>query len=97
MMKWLVCLSAFAVLVCCNRKNDYDKIFSNPLLYASTVHQLNTVVMGNNFSPIVASRNYLYANVAAYEVMAAGNAAKYKSLSEELNGMRLCQNKHCPV
>ena len=87
MMKWLVCLSAFAAFCSCNRKNDYDKIFSSPLLYASTVHQLNTVVMGNNFSPIVASRNYLYANVAAYEVMAAGNTAKYKSLSGQLNGL----------
>ena len=87
MMKWLVCLCAFAALCSCNRKNDYDKIFSSPLLYASTVHQLNTVVMGNNFSPIVASRNYLYANVAAYEVMAAGNPSKYKSLSGQLNGL----------
>jgi hypothetical protein len=49
------------------------RLFLRPNLYSKTVHELNTVVMGNNFSPIVASRNYLYANVAAYEVVAAGN------------------------
>ena len=43
--------------------------------------------MGNNFSPIVASRNYLYASVAAYEVIAAGYPDKYKSLAGQLNGL----------
>ena len=43
--------------------------------------------MGNNFSPIVASRNYLYAAVAGNEVMAAGNAGKYKSLAGQLRGL----------
>ncbi len=85
--KWLLGLVAFAAINACNTKKDYDKIFSNPLLYASTVHQLNTVVMGNNFSPIVASRNYLYANVAAYEVMAAGNSTRFNSLAGSLNGL----------
>ncbi|WP_243745496.1 vanadium-dependent haloperoxidase [Segetibacter sp. 3557_3] len=37
--------------------------------------------MGNNFSPIVASRNYLYANIAAYEVIAAGYPQQYNSLA----------------
>ena len=43
--------------------------------------------MGNNFSPIVASRNYLYANVAAYEVIAAGYPKKYRSLGGQLKGL----------
>jgi hypothetical protein len=51
------------------------------------VHQLNTVVMGNNFSPIVASRNYLYAAVAGYEVIAGGYPAAYRSLSGQLHGL----------
>lgn len=86
-MKWLTALSAIAVVLACNTRKDYDKVFSDPILYASTVHQLNTVVMGNNFSPIVASRNYLYANVAAYEVMAAGNPTKFNSLAGLLKGL----------
>src|SRR5689334_14056182 len=51
--------------------NDYEKITVDPQLFSNTVHELNNVVMGNNFSPIVASRNYMYASVAAYEVIAA--------------------------
>ena len=66
----IACL--MSVLVACNTKKDYDSLFKDPNLYCSTVYQLNTVVMGNNFPPIIASRNYLYANVAAYEIIAAG-------------------------
>ncbi len=58
-----------------------------PTLYCSTVHELNTIVMGNNFSPIVASRNYLYAAVAGYEVIAAGYPDKYNSLAGQLRGL----------
>jgi hypothetical protein len=43
--------------------------------------------MGNNFSPIVASRNYLYASIAAYEVIAAGFPEQYQSLSGQLHGL----------
>jgi len=44
-------------------------------------------VMGNNFSPVVASRNYLYANVAAYEVIAAGYPGRFNSLAGQLKGL----------
>ncbi len=71
----------------CNSKKDYESVFKNPELYSKTVHELNTVVMGNNFSPIVASRNYLYANVAAYEVIAGGYPDKYNSLAGQINGL----------
>jgi hypothetical protein len=77
------------LLVACNTKNDYEKIFSDPLIFTHTVHELNTVVMGNNFAPIVASRNYTYASIAAYEVVAAGNPEHYKSLAGQLNGLKL--------
>ena len=78
-------LCAMAV-VSCNNKSDYDAVFKNPLLYSKTVYQLNTVVMGNNFSPIVASRNYTYANIAAYQVIAGGYPQQYESLVGQLNG-----------
>ena len=68
-------------------KKDYDQVFKNPDLFSKTVYQLNGVVMGNNFSPIVASRNYLYASVAAYEVIAAGYPDKYKSLAGQARGL----------
>lgn len=87
-MKRLSILLLALSLVACHGKKDYDKIFSNPFLYANTVHELNTVVMGNNFGPIVASRNYLYAAVAGYEVIAAGYPDKYNSLAGQLNGLK---------
>ncbi|GAC1426040.1 MAG: hypothetical protein NVSMB67_28420 [Flavisolibacter sp.] len=87
MKKYLVaCLGI--TLIACSHKKDYEKIFNNPVLYSATVHELNRVVMGNNFSPIVASRNYTYANIAAYEVIAAGYPDQYYSLAGQLNGLQ---------
>ena len=83
---FLLCL-AIAILWGCNSKKDYADVFKDPILYCKTVYQLNGVVMGNNFSPIVASRNYLYANIAAYEVIAAGYPDKYRSLGGQLKGL----------
>src|SRR5580765_9090472 len=87
--------SFFAIALCAmavvssNRKSDYDAVFKNPNLYSRTVYQLNTVVMGNNFSPIVASRNYTYANIAAYQVIAGGYPDHYESLGGQLHGLRI--------
>ncbi len=75
------------ILAGCHQNNDYNKILNDPNLYCSTVHELNTIVMGNNFSPMVASRNYLYAAVAGYEVMAASNPGHYISLAGQLRGL----------
>lgn len=75
------------LIISCNSKNDYRQIINDPLLFSNTVHELNSVVMGNNFSPIVASRNYMYASVAAYEVIAAGYPEKYQSLGGQLKGL----------
>ena len=84
-------LYLLCIVICafwgCNSKNDYATIFKNPDLFSKTVYHLNGVVMGNNFSPIVASRNYLYASVAAYEVIAAGYPNHYRSLAGQVNGL----------
>ena len=76
------------VFSACHSKKDYDKVFSDPNLYCRTVYELNNVVMGNNFSPIVASRNYMYANVAAYEAIAGGYPKQYASLAGQLQGLK---------
>lgn len=89
MKKFLAIAFALISICACNTKKDYDQVFKNPILYCKTVYQLNGVVMGNNFSPIVASRNYTYANVAAYEVIAGGYPNEYTSLAGQLNGLKL--------
>src|SRR5882757_8402593 len=70
------------------KKPDYVKILHDPTLYSRTVFELNGVVMGNNFTPVVASRNYAYASIAGYEVIAAGYPDKYASLAGQLNGLK---------
>jgi hypothetical protein len=77
-----LCLSA-----CTEKKGDYQKLSGDPIIFSQLVHELNTVVMGNNFSPIVASRNYMYASVAAYEVIAAAYPDQYYSLAGQLNDL----------
>jgi len=88
-MKKLLLLSIYVCILssCINKKADYETIFNNPETYSKSVFELNSVVMGNNFSPVVASRNYLYANVAAYEVVAANYPDKYTSLAGQVNGL----------
>jgi hypothetical protein len=88
-MKRFSLFAAIAIcLTACHSVHDYDKIFNDPNIYCATVHQLNTVVMGNNFSPIVASRNYLYAAVAGYEVIAGAYPDKWQSLAGQLHGLQ---------
>ncbi|GAC1419887.1 MAG: hypothetical protein NVS9B7_27710 [Flavisolibacter sp.] len=87
-MKKYLMAACLLNLFACNSKKDYDKVFKDPLLYSRTVYQLNGVVMGNNFSPIVASRNYTYANIAAYEVIAKGYPAQYNSLAGQIRDLQ---------
>ena len=73
---------------CTEQAGDYKKFTEDPILYCKTVKKLNDVVLENNFPPMIATRNYAYANIAAYETMAAGNP-QYQSLSGQI--------KHLPV
>ena len=87
-MKKILLVVCIAAIYSCNQKNDYVKYIHDPILYSKTVYELNKVVMGNNFPPIIAARNYLYASVAGYEVIAAGYPLQYNSLAGQLNGLK---------
>jgi len=87
MFKYIACLLLAAGFYACKPNQDYMAYLHNPDLFSATVHQLNDVVMGNNFPPIIASRNYTYAAIAAYEVIAAGNKDQYQSLAGQLHGL----------
>jgi hypothetical protein len=88
MKRFLFIAGSAAGLSACHSNNDYDKLFKDPNLYCATVHELNTVVMGNNFGPIVASRNYLYSAVAGYEAIAGGYPDRFVSLAGQLHGLK---------
>ena len=87
MKRLLQGLCAVLLLISCNNSDEYKAYLHNPELYSQTVHELNTVVMGNNFPPMVASRNYAYAAIAAYEVMVVGYPDQYESLAGQLKGL----------
>jgi hypothetical protein len=69
---WLASVG-FLMISCKQHSHDYSQVFSDPVLYCKTVKKLNDVVLENNFPPMVASRNYAYANIAAYECVVAGD------------------------
>jgi membrane-associated phospholipid phosphatase len=71
------------LLLGCKAPGNFKRYTNNPLLYCNTVKQLNEVVMNNNFPPMIASRNYVYANIAAYECIAAGDTS-YASLAGQI-------------
>jgi hypothetical protein len=78
-----LCLFAVSVIGCRQKSGDYAKYTSDPLLFCKTVKKLNNVVLDNNFPPMIASRNYVYASIAAYECVAAGDS-NYISLGGQL-------------
>lgn len=77
-----------AVVVCHSCTPDinpeYQAEAADPEYFHRSVKQLTDVIVHDIFSPPVASRIYAYPSVAAYEVMAAGNA-EYQSLAGQLN------------
>lgn len=75
-------LSALFFLPGCKEK-EYKNDFNDPLLFSRTVKELNNVVMQNNFPPIIASRNYAYACIAAYETMVLGDD-RFQSLAGQI-------------
>lgn len=85
-------ITAFAVLLSlysCNNKPAEKTYFTDAFSYSKTVKELNEVVKFVGFAPIVASRNYAYANIAAYECIAAGYPKEYNSLSGQINGFTI--------
>ena len=86
-MKKFFSLALFIVaFAACNNNKDYAKFTNDPVLFCKTVKKLNDVVLFNNFPPVIASRNYAYANIAAYECVAAGDT-NYASLSGQLRDL----------
>jgi hypothetical protein len=84
-MKQVYFFLFFLLAIGCNKqRKDYRVFTTNPELYTQTVYQLNNVVMHDNFTPPVANRNYTYANIAAYECIAAGYPDRFESLAGQL-------------
>ena len=89
-MKQLIAAIAVVLLIIgCTTKPVRPTYFGqNTFTYCKTVKELNEVVKHVGFPPIVASRNYAYANIAAYECIAAGYPTEYNSLAGQINGLK---------
>jgi hypothetical protein len=88
MRKILNAACMLVLLASCSQQRDYKKYTSDPMLYCKTVKHLNNVILANIFPPMIASRNYAYANIAGYEAMAAGDQ-RFVSLAGQI--------KHLPA
>ena len=71
----------------CNNGPVKKTYFADAFSYSKTVKELNEVVKHVGFAPIVASRNYTYANIAAYECIVAGYPKEFTSLAGQINGL----------
>ena len=80
---WSVFAGTTILASCTEKAGNYQAFTEDPLLYSKTVKKLNDVVLENNFPPMIATRNYAYANIAAYETMVAGNP-KFQSLTGQI-------------
>ncbi len=87
MKRLFFCLGIVALLYSCKPNLEYKSYLQNPQLFSNAVHELNGVVMGNNFPPMIAARNYTYGAIAAYEIIAAGYPKKYQTLAGQLHGL----------
>jgi hypothetical protein len=86
-LKILMPLMMLVIASCTEKGNvDYTKIFDDQNLYCKTVKKLNDVVLENNFPPMIATRNYVYASIAAFECVAAGDN-NYVSLAGQIKHM----------
>ncbi|MEY3246252.1 MAG: hypothetical protein RL253_1426, partial [Bacteroidota bacterium] len=75
-MRFIVwALTCFIIASCEGNYENYTTKFTDPVTYNRTVKQLNDIVLENNFPPMIAARNYAYANIAAYECMVAGDSS----------------------
>jgi len=83
--KYWVLIMLFA-LSCKQDYTVYTTRFSDPLLYNKTVKTLNKIVLENNFPPMIAARNYAYANIAAYECLSVGDSS-LASLAGRINDL----------
>ena len=84
MRSLLFCFAGIVFLLVSCKNPDYEKVLHDPELYRVTVKKLNDIVLENNFPPVTASRNYAYANIAAYEVIAACDPGHFRSLSGQI-------------
>ncbi|MBV6641233.1 MAG: vanadium-dependent haloperoxidase [Cyclobacteriaceae bacterium] len=89
MNRGVILFFAFATVLffSCEEDKRYKGILANPESYNGAVKQLTDVIVYDIFSPPVASRVYVYPNIAAFEVLAALNPDTLQSLAGQVTDL----------
>ncbi len=80
----LILFTCLLLILSCNNKQEKIEISSND--YHNLIDKVTKIMIHDVFSPPVASRIYVYPNIAAYEALNE-NSKKYQTLSHQLNGL----------
>lgn len=83
-IKPLFVFSVLLALFAC--KNPKEEIVITPNDYHNAVDNITSIMIHDIFSPPVASRIYVYSNIAAYEVICQDDST-YKTLAGQLKGL----------
>lgn len=81
-----VIAAAFVLNACNSSKGEYKEVLKDPQIYHASVKKLTDIIVHDIFSPPVASRIYVYPNIAAYEVL-VNQYPEYQSLAGQVNGL----------
>ena len=73
----------------CTPNTEYKNLISDPETYNAVVKNLSDVVVYDIFSPPVASRVYLYPNIAAYQILQKEMPEKYFALEGQISGLEV--------
>lgn len=84
LIKQLLVFTFLITLISC--KKEAKEIIIDPNDYHNAVDKITGIMIHDIFSPPVASRIYVYSNIAAYEVICKGDST-YKSLAGQLTGL----------
>lgn len=84
LIKQLLVFTFLITLISC--KKEAKEIIIDPNDYHNAVDKITEIMIHDIFSPPVASRIYVYSNIAAYEVICKGDST-YKSLAGQLKGL----------
>ncbi|MDH3648494.1 MAG: phosphatidic acid phosphatase, partial [Saprospiraceae bacterium] len=68
-MKRVIFLCSLIGWISCQQNTEYQRLAENPEFLHSALSKLTDIIVYDIFSPPVASRNYAYPSIAAYEAI----------------------------
>ncbi|MEM8906379.1 MAG: vanadium-dependent haloperoxidase [Bacteroidota bacterium] len=85
---WMLLIGSLFFSACEQVNPNFQEAADRPEWIHRSVKKLTDVIVHDIFSPPVASRNYAYPMIAAYEVLRQGSP-NYQSLAGQLNGLEV--------